>query len=96
MDKGSERGGGTGGCIVHNEYLGAVDDEYLEVNVIWDTAGIALICERATARGCLLVCDRCSDLGQIIVAILTLGPEGPSFAICGPCFQLMPRGAVGT
>ena len=80
-----------------NQYLGAEDDDYLIVNVIRDTAGIALICERAIAFGGLLVCDRCRDPGQIIVAILTLGPpEGPRLAICGPCFQLMPQGAIVT
>jgi hypothetical protein len=74
-----------------------VGNEYLEVDVIEDTAGIALVCERANARGGLLVCDRCSDPDQTIVAILTLGPpEGPSFAVCGLCFQLMPQGAIIT
>ena len=82
---------------MHNEYLEAVDEEYLVVNIIKDTSVIALICERATARGGLIVCDRCSDPGQIVVAILTLrSPEGLSLAICGPCFQLMPRGAIVT
>ena len=95
MGANGERGAEDG--LVNNEYLDALRNEYLEVNVIKDTAGIARICERATARGGLLVCDRCRDPGQIIVAILTLGsPEGPSFAICGPCFQLMPKGASVT
>ena len=80
-----------------NEYLEALRKEYVVVKVIKDTAGVALICERATAGGASLVCDRCSDPGQIIVAILMLGsPEGPCFAICGPCFQLMPQGASVT
>ena len=71
--------------------------EYLEVGVIENAEGIALISERATASGQLLVCDRCSDPGQTIVAILTVGsPEGASFAVCGPCFQLMPQGAIVT
>ena len=72
-------------------------NQYLEVDVIEDTAGIALICERATASGGLLVCDRCLDPSETIVAILTVGPpEGPSFAVCGPCFQVMPQGAIVT
>ena len=74
-----------------------VGKEYLEVDVIEDTAGIALMCQRATASGGLLVCDRCGDPGHTIVAILTVGPpEGPSFAVCGPCFQVMPQGAIVT
>jgi hypothetical protein len=46
-------------------------------------------------RGEMLVCERCRDPGEIIVAILILGPpEGPSFAVCGPCLQLMPQGSA--
>ena len=72
-------------------------NEYLEVGVIENAEGIALISERATASGELLVCDRCRDPGQTIVAILTVGPpEGPSFVVCGPCYQLMPQGAIVT
>jgi hypothetical protein len=71
--------------------------EYLEVKVIENMAGIALLCGQVAARGELLVCDRCSDPGQTIAAILTVGPpEGPSFAVCGPCFQVMPQGAIIT
>ena len=72
-------------------------NEYLEVGVIENAEGIALISERATASGEFLVCDRCRDPGETIAAILTVRPpEGPSFAVCGPCYQLMPQGAIVT
>ena len=74
----------------------AMGNKYLELKVIQNTEGIALLCGQFRARGRLLVCDRCGDPGQTIVAILTLGVPGKglSFAVCGPCFQLLPQGAI--
>jgi hypothetical protein len=82
---------------VSNQYLEGVDDEYVVVRVIKDTAGLALLCGEFMARGEMLVCERCRDPGEIIVAILILRPpDGPSIAVCGTCFQLMPQGSAVT
>ena len=70
-------------------------NKYLELKVIQNTEGIALLCGQYTASGGMLVCERCRNPGEIIAAILILGPPGgPSLAVCGPCFQLLPQGAI--
>jgi len=46
---------------------------------------------RATA-GQLLVCDRCHDVDEIVVAVMQILPLEEGWALCGPCSQKLPDG----
>lgn len=40
----------------------------------------------------LLVCDRCHDLDEIVVAIMQIEPIEERWALCGQCMQKLPKG----
>jgi hypothetical protein len=40
----------------------------------------------------LLVCDRCHNIDEIVVAIVQALPLKQSWTICGPCEQELPEG----
>jgi hypothetical protein len=39
-----------------------------------------------------LICDRCHDADEIVVALMEILPLEGRWALCGPCSQEMPRG----
>jgi hypothetical protein len=40
----------------------------------------------------LLICDRCHNADEIVVAIMQIEQLGESLALCGPCARELPNG----
>ncbi len=40
----------------------------------------------------LLICDRCHNVEEIVVATLQILPLEQTWALCGPCKQELPKG----
>jgi hypothetical protein len=47
---------------------------------------------RAGQAGSLLICDRCHEVDEIVVAIMQILPLEETWALCGPCKQELPQG----
>jgi hypothetical protein len=46
----------------------------------------------AASAGSLLICDRCHNLDEIVVAVMQILPLEETWALCGPCKQELPKG----
>jgi hypothetical protein len=51
------------------------------------TASMCQVRERAE-----LICDRCQDADEIMVATMEIAGIGELFALCGTCARQLPRG----
>jgi hypothetical protein len=53
--------------------------------------GFVAACARVAAKS-LLVCGRCENMEEIVVAVLTVPELDASWALCGLCARDMPGG----
>jgi hypothetical protein len=57
--------------------------------------GFVAACAKVAAKS-LLVCGRCEDIEEIVVAILTVPALDASCALCGCCARSVPSGFLVT
>jgi hypothetical protein len=46
----------------------------------------------AGSAGSLLVCDRCYNVDEVVVAMMQIEALDEQWALCGPCMQKLPVG----
>jgi hypothetical protein len=60
------------------------------VELIEDPCLLAELSARYRSAGSMLVCDRCGDEKELIVAVLVLLGAGKLWPLCGLCVREMP------
>jgi len=54
--------------------------------------GDSICCLSPDGARPLLVCDRCHDIEEIVVAMMRIVQIDEAWALCGPCLREMPTG----
>jgi hypothetical protein len=67
---------------------------YFEVELMSDPAQLARLSARVSADGGLLVCDRCRNPEEIIVALLRINDLEGAWSLCGPCLRDLPQAPI--
>ena len=53
-------------------------------------SSIAALC--AARAQTMLICDRCQDPDEVVVATMEIPAMGETFTLCGDCTRELPRG----
>jgi len=71
-----------------------MESRHFEVELMSDPAQLAIFSARIIAGGGLLVCDRCCDAEEIIVAIMRIPDLEGAWSLCGPCLRELPQAPI--
>ena len=64
-------------------------DLIVDTQPVTPTAIAALLASRMEPQ---LICDRCLDADEPVVAMMVIAAIDETFALCGPCARELPRG----
>lgn len=69
--------------------------EFVDGRIYNDTEEMRQINEAAAAKGYILVCDRCNDLTEPVVAVIAMLEAREAFGFCGECYREISREFLG-
>lgn len=69
--------------------------EFVDGRIYKDAEEMRQINEAAAARGYILVCDRCKDMGEPVVAVIAVPEAQEAFGFCGQCYLEISRDFLG-
>ena len=65
----------------------------VEIELIEDSLKLAAIAAAVHLKGERMVCQRCMNEDEVIAGVLVIDAMDEQWALCGPCWREMPRGA---
>jgi hypothetical protein len=66
--------------------------QLVEIELIEDSLKLAALAAAVHSKGETLVCQRCMNDDEI-AGVLVIGAMDKQWALCGPCWREIPRGA---
>ena len=69
--------------------------EFVDGRIYRDVEEMRQINEAAAAKGYLLVCDRCKNVSEPIVAVVAVANSGDAFGFCGDCYRKISEDFLG-
>lgn len=70
-----------------------MDIPLVEIELIVEPSRVALFTAAARSRGETPVCQRCLNEDEIIAGLLVIEAMHEQWALCGPCWRELPKGA---
>ena len=71
-------------------FIMELHQQLLKVNVLDDAARVAALSAATRAQGTILICARCDDATEPIIAVLEIDPSEYRWPLCGPCLSELP------
>ena len=72
---------------------GSMNIPLVEVELIEDSLKLAALAAAVRSMGETLVCQRCLNENEVIAGVLVIDAIDEQWALCGPCWREIPRGA---
>ena len=69
--------------------------DFVDGRIYRDVEEMRQINEAAAAKGYLLVCDRCKNLSEPIVAVIAVANSSDAFGFCGDCYRKISEDFLG-
>ena len=69
--------------------------DFVDGRIYRDVEEMRQINEAAAAKGYLLVCDRCKNLTEPIVAVIAVANTDDAFGFCGDCYRKISEDFLG-
>jgi hypothetical protein len=69
--------------------------DFVDGRIYRDVEEMRQINAAAAAKGYLLVCDRCKNLSEPIVAVIAVANSGDAFGFCGDCYRKISEDFLG-
>ena len=69
--------------------------EFVDGRIYRDAEEMRQINAAAAAKGYLLVCDRCKNLTEPIVAVIAVANSDDAFGFCGDCYRKISEDFLG-
>src|ERR1700731_3282285 len=69
--------------------------DFVDGRIYRDVEEMRQINEAAAAKGYLLVCDRCKNLSEPIVAVIAVANTDDAFGFCGDCYRKISEDFLG-
>jgi hypothetical protein len=70
-----------------------VNIQLVEIELIEDSLKVAALAAAVRLKGETLVCQRCMNENETIAGVLVIDAMDEQWALCGPCWREIPRGA---
>jgi hypothetical protein len=74
---------------------GQAATEFVDGRIYRDVEEMRQINAAAAAKGYLLVCDRCKNLSEPIVAVIAVANTDDAFGFCGDCYRKISEDFLG-
>lgn len=69
--------------------------DFVDGRIYRDVEEMRQINAAAAAKGYLLVCDRCKNLSEPIVAVIAVANNDDAFGFCGDCYRKISEDFLG-
>jgi len=69
--------------------------DFVDGRIYRDVEEMRQINAAAAAKGYLLVCDRCKNLSEPIVAVIAVANSDDAFGFCGDCYRKISEDFLG-
>ena len=69
--------------------------DFVDGRIYRDAEEMRQINAAAAAKGYLLVCDRCKNLSEPIVAVIAVANSDDAFGFCGDCYRKISEDFLG-
>jgi len=69
--------------------------EFVDGRIYKDVEEMRQINAAAAAKGYLLVCDRCKNMSEPIVAVIAVGESDEAYGFCGDCYRHISQDFLG-
>ena len=69
--------------------------DFVDGRIYRDVEEMRQINAAAAAKGYLLVCDRCKNLSEPIVAVIAVADTDDAFGFCGDCYRKISEDFLG-
>jgi hypothetical protein len=69
--------------------------DFVDGRIYRDVEEMRQINAAAAAKGYLLVCDRCKNVSEPIVAVIAVANNGDAFGFCGDCYRKISEDFLG-
>jgi len=69
--------------------------DFVDGRIYRDVEEMRQINAAAAAKGYLLVCDRCKNLSEPIVAVIAVANTDDAFGFCGDCYRKISEDFLG-
>ena len=69
--------------------------DFVDGRIYRDAEEMRQINAAAAAKGYLLVCDRCKNLSEPIVAVIAVANTDDAFGFCGDCYRKISEDFLG-
>lgn len=69
--------------------------DFVDGRIYRDVEEMKQINAAAAAKGYLLVCDRCKNVSEPIVAVVAVANSGDAFGFCGDCYRKVSEDFLG-
>src|SRR3984893_1698602 len=89
--------GATGVATIESSSVGASQPttDFVDGRIYRDVEEMRQINAAAAAKGYLLVCDRCKNLSEPIVSLISVTKSETAFGFCGDCYRKISEDFLG-
>jgi hypothetical protein len=89
--------GATAVATIESSSVGASQPttDFVDGRIYRDVEEMRQINAAAAAKGYLLVCDRCKNLSEPIVAVIAVADTDDAFGFCGDCYRKISEDFLG-
>lgn len=78
-----------------SDAVAATSSDFVDGRIYRDVEEMRQINAAAAAKGYLLVCDRCKNLSEPIVAVIAVANTDDAFGFCGDCYRKISEDFLG-
>ena len=84
-------------ATIESNSVGALQPstDFVDGRIYRDVEEMRQINAAAAAKGYLLVCDRCKNLSEPIVAVIAVANSDDAFGFCGDCYRKISEDFLG-
>ena len=80
---------------IESTSIGESQPDFVDGRIYRDVEEMRQINAAAAAKGYLLVCDRCKNLSEPIVAVVAVANTDDAFGFCGDCYRKISEDFLG-
>jgi hypothetical protein len=80
---------------IESTSVGEPQPDFVDGRIYRDVEEMRQINAAAAAKGYLLVCDRCKNLSEPIVAVVAVANTDDAFGFCGDCYRKISEDFLG-
>jgi hypothetical protein len=89
------QGGSQALATIESTSAGVSQPNFVDGRIYRDAKEMRQINAAAAAKGYLLVCDRCENVSEPIVAVIAVANPDAAFGFCGDCYRKISEDFLG-